>query len=183
VKDPGTIASERLDLVWMSPRFMEAVLAEDLAGAEVASGASIPPGWPDEHDERFLRMRLRQMTEDPAHGPWLARVMVQRAPGSPMVGHIGFHGKPDARGMVEVGYTVFPEHRRRGYAFEAVQALFAWARREHGISIFRASVGPTNEPSLRLVEKLGMRQVGRHWDEIDGEEMEFELERVPSPQR
>jgi ribosomal-protein-alanine N-acetyltransferase len=177
---PGTIATERLDMVWMSPRFMEAALAGDRAAAEASAEASIPAGWPDDHDERFLRMRLRQMTEDQDEGPWLARLMVLRAPGRPMIGHIGFHGKPDGRGMVEVGYTVFAEHRRRGYAFEAVQAMFEWARAKHGITLFRASVGPSNEPSLALVRKLGMRQVGRHWDQVDGEELEFEVERRSS---
>jgi RimJ/RimL family protein N-acetyltransferase len=96
-----------------------------------------------------------------------------------MVGHVGFHGPPGynalkAADAVEVGYTIFPEHRRRGYATEAVRALLDWARAQ-GIHRFVASVGPQNEPSLALVRRLGFREVGRHWDDEDGEELEFEL--------
>jgi RimJ/RimL family protein N-acetyltransferase len=92
------------------------------------------------------------------------------------VGHIGFHGPPDAGGRVEVGYTVLPERRRQGLATEACLALFAWARDEHGVARFRASVSPDNEPSLAVVQKLGFRQTGRQWDDVDGEELVFELD-------
>jgi RimJ/RimL family protein N-acetyltransferase len=77
-------------------------------------------------------------------------------------------------GRLEVGYRIFPEHRRRGYATEAVRALLDWARAQ-GIDRFIASVGPKNAPSLALVRQLGFREVGCHWDDEDGEELEFEL--------
>ena len=52
--------------------------------------------------------------------------------------------------------------------------LLDWARAE-GIHRFVASVGPGNEPSLAIVRRLGFVEVGRHWDDEDGEELEFEL--------
>ena len=96
-----------------------------------------------------------------------------------LIGHVGFHGPPGINSLrapdaVEVGYTIFPEHRRNGYASEAVEALLEWARAQ-GIHRFVASVGPENEPSLKIVRRLGFVEVGRHWDDEDGEELEFEL--------
>jgi ribosomal-protein-alanine N-acetyltransferase len=176
---PEVIQSERLDLVWLSPELIEALLADRPAEAEQIAGFALPAGWPDDHDARFLRFRLKQAREDPAQSPWLVRAIVLRGPERPMIGHIGFHGGPGrnarkAPDAVEVGYRIFPEHRRRGYATEAVRALLDWARAQ-GIDRFVASVGPENAPSLALVRQLGFREVGRHWDDEDGEELEFEL--------
>jgi len=79
--------------------------------------------------------------------------------------------------MVEVGYTLLPEARGNGYAIEAVRAAFDWATAVHGIRRFRASVAPDNERSLNLIGKLGFTQTGEQWDEIDGLELVFEMER------
>ena len=92
-----------------------------------------------------------------------------------MVGQIGFHEPPDRAGVVEVGYMVFPEHRRRGYAEEALRTMIDWAAGRPGVTAVRASVSPHNEPSLNLVAKLGFVQTGSQIDDIDGLELVFEL--------
>ena len=58
-------------------------------------------------------------------------------------------------GAAEVGYTVFPEFRRRGYATETCRAMLAWARGEHDVELFISSIEPSNASSLRVIEKLG----------------------------
>jgi [ribosomal protein S5]-alanine N-acetyltransferase len=169
-----TIETERLELVWLSPQLVEAIL--DARHDEL--GFTVPDGWPDAHDRRFLAYRLRQMGSDEALGRWLVRGIVLPETGE-LIGHVGFHGPPGINSLkspdaVEVGYTIFPKHRRQGYATEAVVGLLDWARAE-GIHRFVASVGPGNEPSLAIVRRLGFVEVGRHWDDEDGEELEFEL--------
>ena len=176
---PETLLSERLELVWLPPESLDALLAGRREDVERSGDFAIPDDWPDEHDRRLLAYRLRQVRDDETQAPWLVRAIVL---GGEMIGHIGFHGSPgrNARkdqGAVEVGYTIFPEHRGQGYATEAVVALLDWGRRQ-GIERFIASVGPGNEPSLALVHRLGFREVGRHWDDEDGEELEFVLEPV-----
>ena len=89
-----------------------------------------------------------------------------------MVGHIGFHRgplpldvalsdetfvggrEPDSAAAVEIGYTIFPEHRGNGYATEAVTGLVDWARRSAPITVL-ASVAEANEPSLRVLDRVG----------------------------
>lgn len=61
------------------------------------------------------------------------------------------------------GYEIERESRRRGYAIETVQALMRWARDEHDTRVFIASIASENEPSLAIVRKLGLGQVGEHW--------------------
>jgi RimJ/RimL family protein N-acetyltransferase len=94
-----------------------------------------------------------------------------------MLGHIGFHGPPDERGMAEMGYTVLPPFRRRGYALEAALGMMGWAQREHGVRLFRLSISPDNAPSLAMAVKMGFRQVGEQMDDEDGLEIVFELAR------
>ncbi|MGB2875352.1 MAG: GNAT family N-acetyltransferase [Gaiellaceae bacterium] len=173
------IRSERLDLVWLRPDTISSLLEGRRDEAERLGGFALPEDWPDDHDRRFLSFRLRQATEDPAQSPWLVRAIVLRGETRPMIGHIGFHGGPGRNSRrdpdaLEVGYTIFEEFRRRRYATEAVQALLGWGQ-ERGVWRFIASVGPENQPSLALVRRLGFREVGRHWDDEDGEELEFEL--------
>lgn len=169
---PHTIASDRLELVLLSPPVMGALAGGDRVGAGREVSCVFPADWPDEHGARWLRRRREQVLADPSEAPWLGRVMVLTS-SRVAVGYLGFHGKPDAGGAAEIGYTVFEGHRRRGYAWEAVNALWGWARSVHGVRRFRASVSPTNTASLALVRKLGMRQVGTQWDDEDGEELVF----------
>jgi [ribosomal protein S5]-alanine N-acetyltransferase len=179
-----TIQSARLELVPLTEEMLTALLEGERADCGRLGGFVLPDDWPDDHDRRFLRFRLRQMRNDLEPGRWLVCAVVRRDEERPMVGHIGFHGPrgvnslqaPDA---VEIGYTIFPDHRRQGYATEAVVALLGWARTQ-GIHRFVASVGPQNEPSLAIVRRLGFREVGRHWDDEDGEELEFELAAEPA---
>jgi [ribosomal protein S5]-alanine N-acetyltransferase len=165
----------------MSPAFIEAVLDGRREEAAELARVELPDGWPAEADLGFLGLRLRQMREDPAVQEWLVRAVTLRRAGRPMVGHAGFHGPPgtNATGRadaVELGYTVFPDHRGRGYATEVAEALMDWATTEHDIRRFIASVAPENAPSLAIVRKLGFEQTGEQWDELDGLELVFELE-------
>jgi RimJ/RimL family protein N-acetyltransferase len=167
------VLSERLELVSMPAPLIAALLDGDERASRRELDVEVPPDLTA--DARYvLRLRLEQMRAEPALQQWLLRLMVPRDGPRCAVGHIGFHGPPDAGGRVEVGYTVLPEHRRQGLATEACLALFAWARDEHGVTRFRASVSPDNEPSLAVVRKLGFRQTGTQWDEVDGEELVFE---------
>ena len=172
----AAIHSRRLDLVSLSPAFMHASLDGDLTRAEQLIGATVPDDWPG-RTARTMRWRLEQLAADPSELPWLLRAMVLRDPARRVVGHVGFHAPPDARRAVEVGYTVEAAYRRQGFAVEAVNALFDWAEREHGIQHFVASVGPWNVASLAVVRRLGFVQTGAQMDEEDGEELVFELYR------
>ena len=174
------ILTPRLRLESMSLQFMRALVARDLDAATRELDAALPADLPDQL-EHFLQFRLAQLDGDPSIQRWLGRAMVltDDAGARRLIGTIGFHGPPDDAGRLEVGYRVEPEHRRQGYAREAVRALFEWAA-EQGVRRFVASVSPTNEPSLQLVRSFGFRETGSHMDEIDGLELELEA-RWPEP--
>lgn len=168
------IVTPRLDLVAMTPAFLEASLAADLAGASELLGAALPPEWPD--PPGLFRMRLAQLRADPATQPWLTRALVLRDEVR-MIGYAGFHTRPGepyleewAPAGVELGYTVFARDRRRGFAREAVAALIAWAEHEHGVRRFVASIAPGNVASRALAARFGFLRVGTTLDDQGGPE-------------
>ncbi len=121
-----------------------------------------------------LAMWAEKIRGDALVRPWLVRGMVERRTGM-MVGHIGFHTAPRAEYLagiaadgVELGYTVFSQFRRRGFATEASLALMHWAFSEHGQRCFVLSVSPTNIASTAIAESLGFVKCGSHFDEVDG---------------
>ncbi len=180
-EDIPPIRTERLELVSMSIPFMEALVALDLPAAEREVGAHVP-AWLPGQLEHFLEYRLAQLAVDRSIREWLGRAMilVDEAGRRRVVGTLGFHGPPDQVGRLEVGYSVDPDYRRRGFAREAVGALFDWAASVHGVTRFIASISPTNEPSLKLAAGFGFEQTGSHLDEIDGLELVLETDWPPS---
>lgn len=171
---PPIILSERLQLIPLSAAFLEVSLAGDLSEAERLLGLPVPSDWLEARST--MRRRLSQLREDPSLEPWLLRAVVERTSGG-MVGHAGFHTAPGpeylepyAPGGLEIGYTIYPEHRRQGYAREACGALMEWAAREAGVRLFVLSISPQNEPSLRIASYYGFRKVSQHIDDEDGPE-------------
>jgi [ribosomal protein S5]-alanine N-acetyltransferase len=160
----GVIHAPRLDLVLMSPPLIESMRAADWKTAGRLLGAEIPAEW-QARDWHWLDDRTAQADADPSVIPWLPRIEVLRRPatagGMPVVvGDVGFHGPPDDEGRAEIGYAVISEHRRRGFAEEAVRALLAWTAREVGVTRFSALIEPGNVASLSLIRKLGFDQTG-----------------------
>ncbi|RYV52853.1 GNAT family N-acetyltransferase [Pengzhenrongella frigida] len=165
-----------IELRVLSALALRALYRLDLATASDLVGARMPEfftteGW-------LWRWRLHQIEADPDSAHWYVRAAVAVAPDdaaapSLVVGHAGFHGPPDA-GTIEIGYTVVPALRGRGYGHGIVAALLAEAAREANVRIVRASISPTNAASLALVQRAGFVQVGEQWDDEDGLELVFE---------
>jgi RimJ/RimL family protein N-acetyltransferase len=149
---------------------LEALLAGSLAEASEIVGLDLPKFYLTQG--RHWRFRLEQIRADPAVAPWLARAVYGR-PAEAVVGRAGFHGPPNDRGMVEIGYSTVPEYRRRGYARAAVGQLIGYAA-QHGARVVRASVRPDNVGSLAVIRAYGFRHVGEQWDEEDGRELVLE---------
>ncbi|WNV74908.1 GNAT family N-acetyltransferase [Geodermatophilus sp. DSM 44513] len=153
-----------------------AALADgDLAAAGAGSPVPLPPSFAGPRWAPVWRLRAEQVTADPGSAAWVTGV-VWDPDRRLTVGRAGFHGPPDARGMVEVGYEVLPEHRRRGYARAALAALLDRARREPDVRVVRVSIAPDNAASLAVVAPFGFRRVGEQVDEEDGPETVFELD-------
>ncbi|WP_415972953.1 GNAT family N-acetyltransferase [Rhodococcus sp. 077-4] len=158
-----------LDVV---PSIVVHELASDRPSALAAQGIS--PYIAGIECRSLCRMRSKQIDDTPADAPWITRLMVDPDVMLP-VGVAGFHGAPDERGMVEIGYRVDPELRRRGYARRSVETLLAVAQSRHEVTTVRATVAPGNAPSSTLVKSFGFVEMGEQWDDEDGLEIIYEI--------
>lgn len=145
----------------------------DLPAANAASPVPLSAYLAGPSGRSVWRMRLRQFEEDPASAAWVTGIIWDDRLGT-AVGRAGFHGPPDAEGMVEIGYDVDPAYRRRGYARAALEALLARAADEPAVRRVRVTISPDNEPSYRLASQYGFVETGEQWDEEDGLEIIYE---------
>jgi ribosomal-protein-alanine N-acetyltransferase len=143
------------------PAQAAASLPEDRKGASRIIGATLPAEWPQPDLLDVLPLQAAAPPGEECFGVW---VMIERDSGS-VVGDIGFVGPPDESGSVEVGYSVIPDRRRRGYATEAARAIVEWALSQPGVEMIVAGCDSDNAPSIRTLERLGFRRT----DEANGQ--------------
>jgi len=140
----------------------------DRAALESLLGVRVPDDWPAEDLRDFLPIYGRIVAEQAARqgwGIWLMLGLAERA----LVGDIGFKGPPDDLGTAEIGYSVLPAFQGRGYASEAAQALVAWGFAQRDVRRIVANCRADNVASIRVLEKVGLRQTGRDRDDLTWE--------------
>jgi RimJ/RimL family protein N-acetyltransferase len=147
------LSSARVQLDPISPRQARAMLA----------GTPEPDlPWEEGFPLASVRGALERIVVAEGNGhalqPFFAYVIVRRSDGL-AVGDAGFHGPP-ADGEVELGYALVPAARGKGLAAEATGLLVQWARTQPAVRRIAARVDPSNEPSRRLLERLGFVRDG-----------------------
>jgi len=151
-----------------------ALAGGDLAAANAASPVPVTAYFAGPDWRGVWRRRSVQVEADPASAEWVTGVIwdeqLEQA-----VGRAGYHGPPDAAGMVEIGYAVDPEYRRRGYARAALECLLRRAGREPRVQTVRITISPDNLASYQLAAQYGFVEVGQQWDDEDGLEIIYEV--------
>lgn len=104
------------------------------------------------------------------------RLVVASTETGEIVGDIGTHDCDPIAGCLSYGITIRTEHRRKGYASEAVRLLLRFFFLERRYQKVTVTVYEFNEASIALHEGLGFQREGRlrrtvftngrHWDEI-----------------
>ena len=114
-------------------------------------------GWePARLDDAVSFIERLQTVEFDSPGTWFQFGIRLRESGQ-LAGDIGVHFAEDGR-QVEIGFTLAPAFQGRGLATEAVIALLGYLFGELGKHRVFASVDPGNRSSLRLLQRVGMRQ-------------------------
>jgi RimJ/RimL family protein N-acetyltransferase len=78
-----------------------------------------------------------------------------------LVGTINTHHCAPRCGTFMYGLAILPEHRRKGYAAEAIRLVLRYYFQERRYQKVNADVFSFNEPSIHLHERLGFMLEGR----------------------
>lgn len=163
-----------------------AALNAELASRDALGKAlevHVPDSWPPElYDADAVRWTIDWLAEHPEHRDWTL-YYVAESPTMPearprLVGVCGFKGGPDADGVVEVGYGVIPEERRRGFASEAVRGLLARAFHDARVSMVIAHTLPELAPSIGVLQSTGFSFEGRGNDPQEPTAIRYALPRT-----
>ena len=120
--------------------------------------------------------KLRAATEA---DPWMHGFTVTLLETGASVGSAGFEGPPDAEGVVEIAYGIDTEHRGKGYATEAANAMTAYAFSSGLVRKAHAHTKPESDASKRVLSKCGFRNMGEVIDPEDGLVPRWEKSRAP----
>jgi RimJ/RimL family protein N-acetyltransferase len=93
------------------------------------------------------------------------------------VGVAGYKGAPDVAGVVEIGYGVVPEQRRRGFASEAVRALVSRAFADPRVTAVTAQTLPGLDASIGVLRGTGFAYDGPGNDPHEPTAIRFALTR------
>ena len=115
-------------------------------------------------DLAAARAFIDAQPQPPSHG-WFQRAIRLREDGR-LLGDLGVNLPEDARGSVEFGISLAPAAQGRGYAGEALRALFDHVLGQLGRHRVHASVDPRNLACLALLRSLGMRQEAHHRESL-----------------
>ncbi|GGV35632.1 GNAT family N-acetyltransferase [Streptomyces spectabilis] len=164
----------RIRFVSLSAKALRALADGDLSGGSAEAGVALDAHFVSERARWIFGYRAEQLAKDPSAAPWTTRAAVS-VPDGAVVGDAGFHGPPDEAGVVEVGYTVVPGHRRQGYARAMLRELLVRAAAEPGVRTVRATIRSDNEASLATIAGFGFTRVGEKGDEREGISFVFEV--------
>jgi RimJ/RimL family protein N-acetyltransferase len=99
----------------------------------------------------YIRKGPMEMYERHGFGLYLTELKSERVPMG-MCGLLKRDTLPDA----DIGFAFLPEFWGRGYAYEAAAAVLEHGRTALALPRILAITTPTNDSSIRLLEKIGM---------------------------
>lgn len=168
------IETANLQLVGCELKHVEAILRDKEELGRLL-GVRLFDGWPEFPEAmQYVHQHLKT---DPAGAPaWGYRFFVHKKDHA-LIGEGGYKGKPGEDGLVEIGYAIVPEYRRRGLALEAARGLCDYAFSHPEVKTVIAHTLPNGTASINILKKLGMKLVGTVNDPEDGEVLQWRMER------
>lgn len=104
-----------------------------------------------EEEREYQKAYIENMYRFYGYGMWL---VFEKETGG-LVGRAGIEHSEKLEGEFELGYAVRTKYQKQGYAFEACQAIIAYAATELEISKLHCLIQKDNTKSIKLAKKMG----------------------------
>jgi ribosomal-protein-alanine N-acetyltransferase len=119
------------------------------------------PLWPiDDLTRASFRYRVRRHAEEMARDEAYS-FFIFREEDDALMGGLSFgHVRRGVSQAATLGYWMGEPYAGKGYMTRAVRAACAYAFEKRGFHRIEAACLPTNEPSKRLLERVGFKQEG-----------------------
>ncbi len=134
--------------------------AERLVALSAAASANYPLWSPSERRLSATRRFIASASEDWQTAQAALFAIAPAARSEELLGVVGLRRDALDAGVAELGYWVGPDHQGQGLGTRAVQRLLAFAFVGLELRRVQASVLSTNQPSLRLLSRLGFVKEG-----------------------
>ncbi len=117
--------------------------------------------WPTSDTKDILPI-INRVLEESLEPSGFEFWMVVKKDKMMIIGDIGFHAKPDSEGVVEIGFGFVEHERGKGYGSEALFGIMDWLSHQESVKVIKADCLIDNKASVRLLEKIGMKEVYRN---------------------
>jgi RimJ/RimL family protein N-acetyltransferase len=175
----AVLTTSRLELRPITPAQVIAILeGRRRQEIEALVGAEMPWTWPSQTlVEQVFHASLDDVRADPKARLWGDRFIVLREGPPRIIGSVVFHGRPGADGVGSIGYGIEETSQGKGYGTEALGAAVTWALAQPECRSIRAETSAWHKPSVRVLEKVGLRVVGEYEEPERGKILVFEIRR------
>jgi RimJ/RimL family protein N-acetyltransferase len=160
-----SLETKRLSLVPLQSHQL-ALALEDYAAMQTDLGLKVINKSLDEEMQYAMQVRLKKVLENVENYLWLTNWAIVLKEQKQIIGFIMIKGCPNEFGEVIVGYGIEEEHRRNGYATEALEALIQWIFENPNAIFVIADTEKTNIPSHKVLENVGAVKY-KETDEIE----------------
>lgn len=130
------------------------------------------PRWPRDDLSRIAyRDRLRRYSNEINAGTGFPFFIVRHSDGALLGGITLGHVRRGVSQSAQIGYWIGEQYAGKGYMSEGLRLLCEHSFTHHGLHRLEAACIPSNERSIRLLEKTGFEREGllRSYLKINGE--------------
>lgn len=157
------IETERLNLITFTVEMMEAFLKGNIEVEKIIP-YKVAPEYPLDVYKQLFEYKINRFKKYPEENEWEGIIIHKED--NTIMGDMGFKGGPNKDGVIDIGYSIVPSYRGKGYATEMGKAMVEWGLSQPKVKKVVATCNPDNFASIRVLEKIGFKITNKTEEKI-----------------